>query len=278
MPFIHLQGTGTDLPKIQLEQVDAKNFTVLRGFRYQNDRKRIRVRVGADESTDLASVPFFLRWFVGTYGKHTRAAILHDHMWRKPSIGVQRRASDGTWQTDTSPIHKSEANTLFRIAMADVPKSVAVGPVKRWIMWAAVTLDTLRTRLPDGILIYAFLALHLTLDALLVVMAVGSNWFILHDHRLLGQQFPVALLVFPAALALLWPRHPVAGLVASYALVPLVIPIVVTLLTLVVFVLASIPVAIVQRVRSLLGFDVGPIFGLSVDGVKSAVLALPPKI
>ncbi len=275
MPFTPITGDSQELPKIQLEEVDSKNFKVLQGFRYVHEDSGVRITVEEGEGTDLASIPFFLRWFVGTYGKHTRAAIAHDHMWRKPTEGVERRHPDGTWRPDTSGIDKIESNKLFRDAMADMPRPMVVVPVKRWAMWAAVTLDTLRTRMPDGPPIYAFVVLHLVLDVLLVLAAVGADWFVVDGREVLGVPFFVALLVFPAPLALLWPRMIGAGLIATYTLLVLVVPIVVTLLALGVFLVASGVYAVVQKARRAFGADVGPALGPSLGYVRSALLAVP---
>lgn len=277
MPFTSLRGHEGELPLIQLEEVDAENFTVLRGFRYIDEKAGVRITIRAGEPTDLASIPFFLRWFVGTYGKHTRAAIMHDHMWRKPMDGVERRAPDGQWQADTSGIGKIEANRLFRDAMADVPAALVVLPVKRWVMWSAVTLDTLRTRMPDGPLIYLFIALHLALDVLLVVTAFGADWFGMHGRHLFGQPFPVAALLLPAVLAMLWPRRLGAGLIATYALEVLILPIFLTVVALGVLFVVSLAFAAVQRTRKMFGADLGLIYRPSITSVESAVLALPSR-
>jgi hypothetical protein len=118
MPFTESDGWGP--PHLQLEPVGSKSFKVLRGFTYRSPEPGVPTYVvpgGGD--TDLASVPFFLQWFIRSYGRHTLAAVLHDHLWR-----------------DRRDVSFEESNRLFRVAMyeLDVPF------VRRWLMWAAVSL------------------------------------------------------------------------------------------------------------------------------------------
>jgi Protein of unknown function (DUF1353) len=70
--------------------------------------------------TDFASVPRMFIWFLPRYGSYTKAAILHDHLWR-----VEVR--------DES-ITRREADGIFRQAM----RQLEVPFLRRWIMWAAV--------------------------------------------------------------------------------------------------------------------------------------------
>jgi hypothetical protein len=75
-----------------------------------------------DFVTDLASVPQLLTWLVPKSGRHLPAALVHDGMVDDPSID------------------RFEADRLFRDGMGDL----GVGRIRRWVMWTAVTLETLR--------------------------------------------------------------------------------------------------------------------------------------
>lgn len=81
-------------------------------------------RVG--ESTDLASVPPWLWGVVASFGRHTLAALLHDHLCDEASKvlppGSARR--------------RREADRLFRMGMFDLD----VPAPRAWVMWAAVRL------------------------------------------------------------------------------------------------------------------------------------------
>jgi hypothetical protein len=99
--------------------------------------------------TDFASVPRPLWFWVAPWGRHGRAAILHDFLYQHGSVidstGTMRRPS------------KREADRIFREAMAVldtviltnselwrrfpapvVSTRLAVAAPRRWLMWAAV--------------------------------------------------------------------------------------------------------------------------------------------
>ncbi len=77
-----------------------------------------------DWVTDLASVPQLLTWLVPTSGKHLPAALVHDALVDDPAID------------------RYHADELFRDGMGDLE----VGFIRRWLMWTAVTLETIRRR------------------------------------------------------------------------------------------------------------------------------------
>lgn len=66
--------------------------------------------------TDFASIPRVFWPIVGPYGRHTRAAILHD------------------WLYQSKIVSRSEADAIFRRAM----KELGVEDWKRWGMWLAL--------------------------------------------------------------------------------------------------------------------------------------------
>lgn len=104
--------------KVQVEQESDDYWRTLNGFEYQGRLHRFEVRPG--QLTDFASVPRVFAWLLPRYGRWTKAAILHDHLWRD-------LAANGT-------IPYVEADETFRRAMADSD----VPFLKRWVMWGAV--------------------------------------------------------------------------------------------------------------------------------------------
>lgn len=111
---------------------------------------------GGQGRTDLASVPTFLWWFVGSYGRHTRAALLHD-------VLVRRQDN----------FKRKDADTVFRQALADSK----VPFIRCWLMWTAVSLETMFIGLPGK---------RITGGVLLLVHAVMlavSAWFLLAGDR-----------------------------------------------------------------------------------------------
>lgn len=108
------------------------------------------VNVATGFDTDFASVPRPFWFWVAPWGRHGRAAVVHDHLYRSgsvtdPGAGTMRRP------------RKREADRIFRqgIAVLDrtilgnskfwqkFPKAVvetriAIAGIRRWLMWAAV--------------------------------------------------------------------------------------------------------------------------------------------
>ena len=71
--------------------------------------------------TDFASVPPRVRWFLPRYGRYTKAAILHDYLWRHRGRRRDRRGQP------------PRRDGLFRRVMRELD----VPFLRRWIMWAA---------------------------------------------------------------------------------------------------------------------------------------------
>jgi hypothetical protein len=117
--------------------------------------------------TDFASVPRAFVWFLPRYGRYTKAAILHDHLWQK-EVGqghISRRDADG----------------IFRQAM----RQLEVPFLRRWIMWTAVRWVSLfKTRDFAGwfsdaplVLLISILALPIVLPpAILVMVSLVLFW------------------------------------------------------------------------------------------------------
>lgn len=79
--------------------------------------------------TDFASVPRLMQWFAPSIGKWTRAAVLHDWF----CVGLA---------AGNCVVSSRDADGLFRRTMQEA----GVGPVRRWLMWAAVRWAALLNR------------------------------------------------------------------------------------------------------------------------------------
>jgi hypothetical protein len=108
------------------EDKNTQNWTVEAPFAYGGKTQVFEVCAG--ESTDFASVPRILIWFLPRYGAYTLPAILHDHLWRieAPAGHISYRDADAT----------------LRRAMRERGVPFAT----RWIMWAAVRWASIFTR------------------------------------------------------------------------------------------------------------------------------------
>lgn len=192
--------------RFELEQVADAYFAPHTAFRYRREGgEAITISPGdfLDRRTDLTSVPQALTWFVGRYGRHTPAALLHD--------ALLHRAGREAEEAGTSPLPAyEEADALFLEALG----SLAVPPLRRTTMWAAVTFGTrLRAggRATMGVV------------AWLVASAAGTTALVVG----LLTNAPVVVgvaLVAPLLGALLWGRQWVAGIVAGYMAVFVALP------------------------------------------------------
>lgn len=95
-------------------------------------------------TTDLTSVPQLLTWLVPKSGTHLPAALLHDGL-----------VTDGAPEHDGPPVTRIEADRIFREAMADLDTPL----LRRWIVWTAVTLATLKTVRPWPLRVVMYAAL-----------------------------------------------------------------------------------------------------------------------
>ena len=180
---------GEQQPRPILRQIGPKAFQLVEPFRYLHPSGPPGGYVvpahdpdrgpEAGNASDLASVPPFLWWLMASYGQHTLAALLHDHLIGRPDI-----------------VERVEADTLFRDGMGDL----GVALVRRWALWAAVSVGTLFTRsVVAGLLLvgHIVVVIALALAALLAVTGVAP-WMPLTAVAavvLWGWRWRVALIV-----------------------------------------------------------------------------------
>lgn len=110
---------------LQVEAVDASTWRLLGDLVYEGS-KGDTIVVPAGDTTDFATVPQFLQSFFPRTGAWTAAAVLHDRLCnelrRDRMLGIEPRISS------------VDADGIFRLIM----KEAGVGPVRRWLAWAAV--------------------------------------------------------------------------------------------------------------------------------------------
>lgn len=213
--------TDTEPAVVPLLQINEHEFAVGAHFRFRNphvaaklmahlakvtkldeDARRKAVERAAcfdpnEGPTDLASIPFFLRWFTNTYGLHTLAAIIHDGLIREtPNAGAL-----------TSDV---VSDRFFR----EMLHACGTGFVKRWVMWTAVAL---RTRWKAGGWKRAKVVLW---GASSAVGMTGTIALLAAGNTVIALSFGTAMLVVAAAL---WGLQWGAAVFAALAL-PLMIP------------------------------------------------------
>ncbi|MFI2707809.1 DUF1353 domain-containing protein, partial [Nocardioides sp. CER28] len=125
-------------PQIVLErevQGEREVFRMLRRIGYSDEEYgELLVPAHLDSfRTDLASVPTLFTWLVPKTGSILPPALLHDGLVDRPQDYLGR------------PLDRPAADRVFRRAMRDTH----VGAVRRWLVWAAVTLATIHVGTPS---------------------------------------------------------------------------------------------------------------------------------
>lgn len=196
--FYDVQSGGA--AQFQLQHVEDRDFKLLRQFGYVDlmpphhvfivpkDLKKFR--------TDLASTPDQFTWLIPGIGVHLPAILLHDGLVYSKKEGKSYIGPD---------IDRPEADRIFRDAM----KALGTGPVRRWLIWAAVTLATAwhehriwKFMLVATVAIMFGLGTMATLDLLDVVAFypwMGTQWW---GREVLGGG--VAALVAPFIISVPW--------------------------------------------------------------------------
>lgn len=125
MPFLTALSR-TDLPS-------GEEYVLERPLVYQGQREKFIVPAGF--TTDLASVPKFLWWILPPFGRHSRAAVLHDWLYTTApeivtAVAFENRLEPGRALAEMrgvcgqivvtkqrAPITRKNADRLFRRAM-----------------------------------------------------------------------------------------------------------------------------------------------------------------
>lgn len=210
-------------PRIVLErdvQGERELFAMMRRIAYR-DEELGELLVPADLRafrTDLTSVPTLFTWLVPKTGSILPPALLHDGL-----VGAVPPAQDYVGP----PIDRPTADRVLRRAMRDTH----VGVVRRWLVWAAVTLATIHVGTPSWsrwrhlryaavadatLAVIATLGVIATLDLFDVVdwlPWMGDRpWWLELVGGLAGA------VVIPLLLGLTWGRFAAAGAIAGIAL------------------------------------------------------------
>jgi hypothetical protein len=213
-----------------LRQRSARDFDLEEPFVYRGRRNRnnptnecVWVVARNPESTDFASIPAFLTWLIPRYGRHTMAALVHDHLQRLITPGP----SDGKIVAGEQMVTSTEADYIMREAM----RSSGVPFAQRWIVWSGISVRTLVTKPLN--LWYAFLTLLWILLYGVGVGVIGLGWVLtLPIIRLSGGAawtpavWMLLLPLTPALLALLWWPRWNTGVIGGLALMLVAMPVV----------------------------------------------------
>ncbi len=108
--------------ELVLRKLNGKKWEVVERFRYHSTRLGKWITVPAGFETDLASVPWFARWYVSRDGDHTKPAMVHDFLYVKAS------------EAEFPDVTREQADRVFLEAMT------IRGVRQRRVMYAAVRI------------------------------------------------------------------------------------------------------------------------------------------
>jgi hypothetical protein len=199
MPWRHGPGgaaTGGFVP-VELAQTGPRAFTLRADLVHEAHPHRSRPDLGggllvvpAGFTTDLASVPYPLWALIGPFGRHTRAAILHDFGVR--SLLPPLRSPDRL-------LAREAVDLRFRDALldSDVPR------LRAYLLWAGTSMDRIVKHAPVPVA----LALVVELLAGLVLLVAGLR---------IGGWPGLAAVVLPLLPTAAWGRARLAVALVQY--------------------------------------------------------------
>lgn len=190
-----------------------------RVFVFPDDLERFR--------TDLTSVWPVFAWLVPRDGAHTPAVLLHDALIRRPGEAKNHRGDD---------VSPDEADRLFRLAMGQV----GVEPIRRWLMWAAVSLRTLVDRSARPRARFWWWPVIVVTAAASLLLGIGALADLLDANSVLpslpgmgdaawtseAAAWVAAVMLAPLVLLPLWGRWATVGWIVGSALTLLAGPVV----------------------------------------------------
>lgn len=152
---------------VVVKAIDDKNWELIHPLRYRGKEDDFVVPTGM--RTDFASVPRVFVWFLPAHGRYTKAAILHDYLWRELAA------------KDT--LSWLDADAIFRRAMRELD----VAFLRRWIMWTGVRWAALVKK--GGwtdwwkeswrVLLISLLALPIVIPPAVVIVAALGAFYLL---------------------------------------------------------------------------------------------------
>lgn len=140
---------------------DEMHWKLVEELRYRGNEHLFVVPKGF--VTDFASVPRPLWSLIPTYGRYTKAAVLHDYLSRFPN---------------EADINRCDADGIFRKVMHEL----GVGYVRRRMMWAAVRWAGGIAKCSSGdlvlVILITLLAVPLVVPAIVVLTFQAVLWLV----------------------------------------------------------------------------------------------------
>lgn len=123
--------TSQFVTRLIVEELDTGEAKLVKPLYYKGNFDTFIVPVGF--VTDFASVPRLLWWLFPPRGKHTKAAVLHDYLYREAPEVIFDYEVKPPWML---PIVRRDADGLFYRSMREDGTRL----IRAWIMWKMVRL------------------------------------------------------------------------------------------------------------------------------------------
>ena len=105
-----------EMTRLNTMPIDDKYWEVMEDYYYKTSRGVIRVPKGF--RTDYASVPRIFRNIINSYGKHGRAAVVHDWLYSNQcEIDITREEADKVFLEIMKEcgVNKIKRNLMYRM-------------------------------------------------------------------------------------------------------------------------------------------------------------------
>lgn len=86
--WIVLESTNRDLESVTTYDVGTRSITFF-GYDIGEEGSGLSIIVPTQFETDFASIPWFARWLIKTWGRHTNPAIIHDYLYRGGKVNFK---------------------------------------------------------------------------------------------------------------------------------------------------------------------------------------------
>lgn len=92
--WVVLESSSKDAKNEIKYDMNARSITFF-GYDIGEEDSGLSIIIPVAFETDFASIPWFARWLIKTWGRHTNPAIIHDYLYRGGPIS----APGGRWET-----------------------------------------------------------------------------------------------------------------------------------------------------------------------------------
>lgn len=228
-------------PRVEIGRLGAREYRLLRHVGYrdpQTEQTWVVPRDLDDWTFNFSSAPTVVNWMIPVRGSHFNAFVLHDALV-EDKLFQPGAVGDHGGDYFGPKVSREEADRIARDAMGEF----GTGFLRRWIGWAGTMIGTITSKESLGAsrrtrLYTSLLVAHLCIIAFVGGYSTGEvfGWWS-NLPWMEGEAWPVRLLlgalgafVVPVALAFIWGKRWLFGLIVGLLLAVLLPVLLVTVL------------------------------------------------